>query len=268
MKKKGEITVFLTLMLSVLSAFIVTLAKTVRVYMSRTEAAFAADNAVKSCFAQYNRELFNRFHILVIDSSYKTEERGAERVSGHFSTFLENSMSGNELICADISCCRSASGDNGKYLYESSVRYAKETLCIDSRVTGTDDDAYYITYLLHVCGNDDIPREGSARRGEIEYLVYGCEEDDENIRWARLDHADTDEGDYEEYLIRRLEEEGTAILRRRFADLVTEYMRENGSPGFDLDDCYYDVTFSATVKDRLMNEYTVTRKYGYEPDSI
>lgn len=268
MKKKGEITVFLTLMLSVLSAFIVTLARSVRIYMCRCEAAFAADNAVKSCFAEYNRELFDRFGILAIDSSYKTADRGADRLSGHFCTYMESGMSGNELISSDISGLRSVADDNGEYLYASSIRYAKENLRINSRLSGTGDDAYFLTYLLFVFGSDDIPQEGSARRGELEYLIYGYASDDENVMWARLDHMETEDLGYEEYLISRLEEEAAATLRRRFADLVTEYMRENGSPGFDLGDCYYDVTFSVTLKDRSMNEYSITRRYGYEPESI
>ena len=268
MKSKGEITVFVALMLSVLAGFIMTLARTVRTCISKSEAAYAADNAVKSCFAEYNRELFTRFHILLIDSSYKASDRGRSRVEGHFCTYLENGMTENELCHADIYECKSAGGDNGVYLYDCAVRYARESLQMDHRLAGGGEKALFLTYLLEVLGDDDIPREGSARRGEIEYLLYGLDSDDGNVRWAHLDHMETEEGGYEDYLIRCLEEEDTELLCSRFGELVTEYMRENGSPGFDLDDCYYDITFSATVRNRSMNEYSITRRYEYYPEGI
>ena len=268
MKQKGEITVFLTLMLSVLSAFIVTLTRTVRTYMSKSEAAYAADNAVRSCFAEYNRELFKRFHILLIDSSYKDTQSGPDNVSGHFSAYMENSLTENELCRCDISGYRNADDNNRKYLYDSAVKYAKENLCIDSRLSGSNDDAYFLTYLIYTFGNDDIWREGSSRRGEIEYMIYGYDSDDENVRWAHLDHIEAEDCSYEEYLIRRLEEESTLVLRQRFGDLITEHMRANGSPGFDLGDCYYEITFFALVRNRSKNEYNITRKYEYDLESI
>ncbi|MCR5302719.1 MAG: hypothetical protein K6E49_09815 [Lachnospiraceae bacterium] len=268
MKQKGEITVFLVLMLSVLSGFILTLARSVKICISKSEAAYVADNAVKSCFAEYNRELFKRFHILLIDSSYKTADHGRNRIADHFSSYMENSMGRDKLCHAGISECRSAGEGNGQYIYDCAIRYAKENLNTDPGLHISGEKAQFLTYLLYVCGNDDIPREGSVRRGETEYLLYGLSSDDENVRWAHLDHMETTESSYEEYLIRRLEKEDTDVLIQRFSILVTEYMRENGSPGFDLNECYYDITFSATVKSDAMKEYNLTRRYEYEPEGI
>lgn len=73
---RGGITVFLTLILSVLSGFIIALTGLTKRYIAKSEAVYAVDNAVRSCFAEYNRELFDRYHILLIDSSYKGYEKG------------------------------------------------------------------------------------------------------------------------------------------------------------------------------------------------
>ena len=103
MKRKGVITVFLTLTLSVIAVFILMLERGVRIYIARSEAEYAVDNAVRSCFAEYNRELFEKYHILAIDSSYKTEEGGLDRIEEHFSAYISESLSANELCSVSVS---------------------------------------------------------------------------------------------------------------------------------------------------------------------
>ncbi len=171
MKYRGVITVFLTLMLSVISVFVLMLTRGARSYISRGEAEYAVDNAVRSCFAEYNRELFEKFHILVIDSSYKTAEVGIDRIEEHFSTYLTESLSSNELCSVSV-----------------------------ERV-----------------GEDGISFDGCILSGEV------------------------------------LDEE-----------MLTEYMRENGSPGFDPDECYTALLFTATFTGPGTGDYTITREYAYD----
>ena len=264
MKDKGSVTVFLTLMLSVIAAFIIALITSVRGYVSKSEAASAVDLAVRSCFAEYNRELFQRFHIPLIDSSYKCADNGIDRVREHFASYLESSMSTGVVQYVEVPSYTDALEGNGEYLYETAVRYAKEETGIDDRLSGYDDNAYFLTYLLDVCGNSESPSERPYRMGEIEYLLYGFDNDYENIRLAHEDCEEDGESDYEEYLIEKLEEEGLLLLRRRFSDLVTEYMRENGSPGFDFDKCYHSISFSAKIIGPSMGDYMITREYAYD----
>lgn len=265
MKKKGEITVFLALMLSVISSFIIVLARYVRIFTAKSEAVYVVDNAVRSCFAEYNRALFERFHILLVDSSYKNTENGTDRVEDHFAMYLRNSLSQSELLDAAVTNSKSAT--DGRYLYDAAVRYEKERGGIDLRLVASGDDAYFLSYILDVFGDDDIPCKDAARRGEIEYLLYGCESDDENISWAREDCGICEEIPYGDFLIRSLEDEDMDVLVDRFGDLVTEYMRKNGSPGFDLEECFFDMTFSADV-DNGAGQYTITRKYSYDAEGI
>ncbi len=265
MKRKGGITVFLALMLSVVSAFILLITQTVRVYMSKCEAVYAVDNAVRSCFAEYNRELFERFHILLLDSSYKGAEGGEEYTEGHFRTYLENSMSVNDTGSMYTGFEGSYASDG--YIFDAAVAYAKENLCIDPRISDLGDRGHFLTYILSVCGNDDIPYKPSCRRGEVEYLLFGSESDDENIMWARTDWEEAREDDpelsYEDFLCTQLEKEDQEVTLVRFSELVTEYMRENQSPGFDLGKCYYDATFLAQFKGGDKGSYSIKRKYAY-----
>ena len=253
---RGGITVFLTLILSVLSGFIIALTGLTKRYIAKSEAVYAVDNAVRSCFAEYNRELFDRYHILLIDSSYKGYEKGRDRIADHFTLYLENGIYSNELCYVEIPDAKSVSEMNCEYLYESGVGYAKEVTGIDERLSGKDDDAYFLSYILNVCQDE----------GDIEYLLYGSDSDEENLRLASVDYescAENEEMTYDLYLCNRLEAEEIMLLRRRFARRLTKHMHINGSPGFDLNECYYKVTFTATLKSRNLGEYSVEREYAY-----
>ena len=99
--------------------------------------------------------------------------------------------------------------------------------------------------------------------------MYGFDDDDENISRAVSDFESYEELSqedhvYEEYLADSLEKEGSLLLRRRFGDLVTEYMRENGSPGFDLEKCYYSLRFVAGITTGTFGEYSLMRDYAYD----
>ena len=259
-KHKGGITVFLTLILASLSGFIIALTGLTNRYVAKSEAVYAVDNAVRSCFAEYNRELFDRYHILLIDSSYKGIDNGQDRIADHFALYMENGISKNELCYVQISDSGNVAENNYEYLYESGVRYAKEVTGIDDRLLGADDDAFFLTYLLDVCTDD----------GDIEYLLYGFDSCDENIRLAADDYENREEGGemtYDSYLCKRLESEGILLLRRRFAELLSDYMRGAGSPGFDPEECFHSVTFKAVLSSRNIGEYSVEREYAYNTES-
>lgn len=122
MKKRGEISVFLILLLPVLSSFLIALIMNVRILVSRSEAAYAVDNAVMSCFAEYNKAVYSQFGILLIDSSYKSTDGGVDRVAEHFSTYLENSMSTNTVCDVNID----AVPVTDEYLYDAAMKYVEE----------------------------------------------------------------------------------------------------------------------------------------------
>ena len=103
MKRKGGITIFLTLMLSILATFVTALATKAQEYVEQSEAEYAMDCAVRSCFAEYDRELYDSYGILKIDSSYKSEESGIDRVEEHFAMYLTNCLTANELLDVTVS---------------------------------------------------------------------------------------------------------------------------------------------------------------------
>ena len=157
-RKKGEITVFLTLMLSVISAFYISLSSLARRYVSESEAAYAVECAVRSCFAEYNRELFDKYRILLIDSSFRTEEGGLERVEEHFKMYLANSVTVNTVCDALVRVNDDAVPVADKYgITDEVIGYIRENgspgfdplSCYDDLVfTATFSSPYTGTYSI------------------------------------------------------------------------------------------------------------------------
>ena len=103
MKQKGLITVFLTLILTILVSFVTALAADAQRYVCRSEAAYAMDCAIRSVFAEYDRDIYESSGMLVINSSYRSDEGGIDRIRDHFSMYLTESLTTNELVDVTVS---------------------------------------------------------------------------------------------------------------------------------------------------------------------
>lgn len=73
MNNRGQTTIFFTLIISILMLFTFTALEVGRIYLSRVKAAAVVQSARLSIMADYNRELFERYHLLFMDASYGTE---------------------------------------------------------------------------------------------------------------------------------------------------------------------------------------------------
>ncbi|MCI1727021.1 MAG: DUF5702 domain-containing protein [Lachnospiraceae bacterium] len=69
MNRKGSITIYLSLMLTVMISLICTSILSVKVSACRMQLANAADQAMFSLFAQYDRDLLDRYDVFFVDGS-------------------------------------------------------------------------------------------------------------------------------------------------------------------------------------------------------
>ena len=101
--RKGEITVFLALILSALTGLMGVLIKSAQAQLIRMNVEGVMDAGLYSCFGEYDRKLFDRYELLFIDSSYRGEcEAGIDNVSRHLSQYLtENTDYGKTDASAD-----------------------------------------------------------------------------------------------------------------------------------------------------------------------
>ena len=70
--RKGSITVFFALILSIIIVLICTATESVKMMCARTQIANGADVGMYSLFAQYDRDLLERYHLFYLDAAYGT----------------------------------------------------------------------------------------------------------------------------------------------------------------------------------------------------
>lgn len=76
-RMKGQITVMLSLLLTVVLLFLLTCSEGVRVYLGKGRAARKLVAAQEDVMADYNRFLWEEYHILGVDESYGTKDTDA-----------------------------------------------------------------------------------------------------------------------------------------------------------------------------------------------
>lgn len=94
--KRGEITIFLSLLLSCVCALLCIIIESARSQAMRLQIEILMDAGLRSCFSEYHQELFERYDLLYIDSSYLKSVGNVENVSVHLERYLnENIMQGS-----------------------------------------------------------------------------------------------------------------------------------------------------------------------------
>ncbi len=95
MNNKGQTTVFFSLIISVLLLFTFTALEVVRIHMSRVKMMACVHSMQSSIMADYNSELFERYHLLFIEPTYGTGSEAAaeERIKD----YLDSSLNGESV---------------------------------------------------------------------------------------------------------------------------------------------------------------------------
>ncbi len=92
-KYDGYLTVYMTMTLAVILSLCMTMIEGARRSAMRMEAELITDTAMRSVFAEYNRELMRQYNVFAIDSSYGTPVSGMDETSGHFKDYMEKNYS-------------------------------------------------------------------------------------------------------------------------------------------------------------------------------
>ena len=96
-RKDGYLTVFLALSLPIILSLVFVLLDGARRNAIRMQTEFATDTAVNSVLAEFNRELFLQYDILMVDTSYGAGNPSASNTKEHVRKYLEKNLSSGGL---------------------------------------------------------------------------------------------------------------------------------------------------------------------------
>lgn len=87
--RKGYLTVFLSLTITIMMSLILALFQSARIGAIRLQAECAADIAMNSVLAEYDRALFEEYDLLLVDCSYQTASPSIANVEEHLRYFTQ-----------------------------------------------------------------------------------------------------------------------------------------------------------------------------------
>lgn len=91
-KQRGEITVFLSLVLVIMISVLFTVIEAARTNAVQFQAECVADMALQSALAEYNRELLEQYELFFIDIGYGTEKSGYELLEQHILHYMDKNF--------------------------------------------------------------------------------------------------------------------------------------------------------------------------------
>lgn len=94
MNNKGQTTVFFSLIMSALLLFTFTALEVTRIHMSRVKMMACVHSMRSSLMADYNHELFERYHLFFLDPAYGTDSEAV--AEERLESYLEDSLNGEE----------------------------------------------------------------------------------------------------------------------------------------------------------------------------
>ena len=97
---KGEITVFLSLVLMILISLLFTVIEAARDNGVEFQTECAADMAIQSALAEYNREALEQYDLFLTEIGYGSDESGYILLEQHLQNYLQDNLSVREILSA------------------------------------------------------------------------------------------------------------------------------------------------------------------------
>lgn len=91
-RQKGEITVFLALVLTIMISILFTVIEAARINGIQFQSECVADMALQSALAEYNRELLEQYDLFFIEMGYGTKEAGYILLEQHIQEYMRKNL--------------------------------------------------------------------------------------------------------------------------------------------------------------------------------
>lgn len=124
---KGYLTVYLSLVMTLLLSLCLALIEGVRSYAIRAETECVTEIGLNSILAEYHRELFDQYNLFAIDSSYGTSGEGTDMMVQHLQKYLDRNFSMEDIFL-------------GSFLYKDFLAIDVESVDIKRAALMTDGE--------------------------------------------------------------------------------------------------------------------------------
>lgn len=124
--KKGEVTVFLSLILAVLLFFFQACLESARLAFLRSQTQEALELAEYSVLSEYHRELFDRYGLFYVELGYGSGQEDTAYLKQRLHGFLKENLPKGSINALEAWNFSRASDDNGMAYYEQAVSYMKQ----------------------------------------------------------------------------------------------------------------------------------------------
>ena len=132
MEKKGSITVFLALILSLMLSLVATSIQSVQAAAARTQILNSMDIGLYSLFGQYDRFLLKNYDLFFLDGTQGGTELNLGAVYDNLESYIRPVLKQNSqklsLKQGGFTGYRLATDEDGEVFYQQAVTYMKETL--------------------------------------------------------------------------------------------------------------------------------------------
>lgn len=146
MWKKGSITIFYSLLLTIILALISTVAVTAKTKAGRAQIAMCMDMAMFSAMSKYDKELFKEFHLFFMDGGYCTHTLQMGNLIDEIESDLSYTLMPSKkqtlwggIDFLDLSIKNSAitgytlaTDNNGSVFREQVLQYMKDTMVLQN----------------------------------------------------------------------------------------------------------------------------------------
>lgn len=124
--KKGEVTVFLSLMMAVLLFFSQACLQSARLAFLRSQTQEALELAEYSVLSEYHRELFDRYGLIYVELGYGSGLEDTEYLEQRIRGFLNENLPRGSVTALEAWDFSRATDDRGMACYEQAVSYMKQ----------------------------------------------------------------------------------------------------------------------------------------------
>ena len=174
MNNKGQTTIFLTLMLSVLLLFTLTALEVGRIYMSKVKGNAIVHSTCSNIMADYDRNLFEKYHLLFMDPTYGTGSEAVveEKIQDYLESSLNNGSSIYQFVVKEVAAV------SGEHIPDHNMQLLKQQITDYEKTEGLVHRAKKMGKQLSA-GNEEVEKAAQeTEQNAVEYteLSTGQEE--------------------------------------------------------------------------------------------